>query len=156
MIHHLQGDATHPQRDPPWIIAHIVNTRGGWGKGFVLAVSKRWEEPESYYRNWYRIGDEMDGTPFELGYTQLIPVGPGQWVSNMLAQQGYRSRTNPVPVDYLALRQCLAYLAADAKRLGAAVHMPRIGSGNGGGSWVTIERLIKEELQGIEVFVYGL
>jgi hypothetical protein len=28
------------------LICHICNDLGGWGKGFVLALSRRWEGPE--------------------------------------------------------------------------------------------------------------
>ncbi|MGH7866045.1 MAG: Appr-1-p processing protein, partial [Candidatus Dormibacteraceae bacterium] len=40
------GDAMSPNVPGPKIIAHICNDVGGWGKGFVLAVSQRWPEPE--------------------------------------------------------------------------------------------------------------
>lgn len=42
----IAGDATVPQAKGPKLIAHVCNDRGGWGKGFVLAVSARWPEPE--------------------------------------------------------------------------------------------------------------
>src|SRR5262249_13954931 len=53
-IQYLQGDATSPQAKGDKIIAHICNDLGGWGKGFVLAVSRRWSEPEASYREWHR------------------------------------------------------------------------------------------------------
>jgi hypothetical protein len=31
-------------------IAHVCNDRGGWGKGFVMAISQRWPQPEMEYR----------------------------------------------------------------------------------------------------------
>lgn len=48
------GDATQPNGDGPRIIVHVCNDVGGWGKGFVVAVSKRWREPERRYRSWHR------------------------------------------------------------------------------------------------------
>ncbi len=36
------------------MVAHVCNDIGGWGKGFVLAVSRRWPEPEAAYRAWHR------------------------------------------------------------------------------------------------------
>ena len=53
-ITYLQGDATQPQSKGNRIIAHVCNDLGGWGKGFVLAISKRWPEPEAEYRLWRR------------------------------------------------------------------------------------------------------
>lgn len=40
----IRGDATSPQAAGPEIVAHICNDLGGWGRGFVLAVSRRWPE----------------------------------------------------------------------------------------------------------------
>ena len=51
------GDATDPIGGGPRIIVHVCNDAGGWGKGFVIAVSRRWPEPERRYRAWHR-GEE--------------------------------------------------------------------------------------------------
>lgn len=51
----VRGDATNPQAKGPKVIAHICNDRGAWGKGFVLAISKRWPEPEAAY--WAATAD---------------------------------------------------------------------------------------------------
>ena len=48
----VQGDATSPPGEGVKIIAHVCNDVGGWGKGFVVAVSKRWPDPEREYRSW--------------------------------------------------------------------------------------------------------
>ncbi|MBV9509840.1 MAG: Appr-1-p processing protein, partial [Caulobacteraceae bacterium] len=53
-ITYLKGDATQPTGKGNKIIAHICNDLGGWGKGFVLALSKRWPQPEAAFRQWYR------------------------------------------------------------------------------------------------------
>lgn len=42
---YLTGDATAPGGTGTRIIAHVCNDIGHWGKGFVLAISKRWPEP---------------------------------------------------------------------------------------------------------------
>nr|WP_218025660.1 hypothetical protein [Capsulimonas corticalis] len=44
------GDATDPPRDEPGIIVHVCNDIGAWGKGFVMAISKRWKQPEKEAR----------------------------------------------------------------------------------------------------------
>lgn len=49
-ITYLKGDATTPQARGNKIIAHVCNDLGGWGKGFVLAISKRWPEPAAKAR----------------------------------------------------------------------------------------------------------
>ena len=44
-IAYTTGDATAPEGDGPKIIVHVCNDVGGWGRGFVMAISKRWPEP---------------------------------------------------------------------------------------------------------------
>lgn len=142
-IEYINGDATTPQAKGVKIIAHICNNIGGWGKGFVLAISKRWKEPEKEYRKWHR---ERAKNNFELGSIQLIQVDEYTFVANMLGQQGIKRGSNGVPIRYEAVEGCLNKLALEAERLNASVHMPRIGCGLAGGKWNRIEPLIKEAL----------
>ena len=74
-LRYLKGDATCPQAPGNKIIAHICNDIGGWGRGFVMALSKRWDEPEQQYRAWHR-GD-VDDPPFELGQVQFVQAKSG-------------------------------------------------------------------------------
>lgn len=139
----INGDATSPQAKGPKIIAHICNDLGGWGKGFVLAISRRWPEPERAYRQWHR---ERSGNDFGLGATQVVAVQPDIWVANMVAQHGMRAGRSGPPIRYDAVGQCLATVADHAGRLGATVHMPRIGCGLAGGRWELIEPIVTETL----------
>ena len=154
-IRYLRGDATSPQAKGVKIIAHVSNDLGGWGKGFVLAISRRWSEPESQYRAWHR---ERAHNDFGLGATQFVPVEPEIWVANMVGQHGIRRKGDmgPQPVRYEAIEQCLAAVAAKAQELNASVHMPRIGCGLAGGTWEKIEPLILTQLceRDVEVWVY--
>ena len=49
-ITYIRGDATAPSAKGIKLIAHVCNDIGGWGKGFVVAVSRRWPEPEGTCR----------------------------------------------------------------------------------------------------------
>ena len=150
-IQYLAGDVTVPQAKGNKIIAHICNDLGRWGKGFVLALSARWKEPEEEYRAWYRSRND-----FELGAVQLVRVDPYIWVANMIGQHGIKAGSKGPPIRYEAVAACLDKLAMRAKELGASVHVPRIGCGLAGGSWDEIEPLIQRSLvaNGIPVFVY--
>ena len=139
----IRGDATAPQAAGPKIIAHVCNDIGGWGKGFVLAVSRRWPDPERAYRQWHR---ERSGNDFGLGATQLVQVQGDIWVANMIAQRGIRSGSSGPPIRYDAVADCLTAVAEHAVRLTASVHMPRIGCGLAGGRWDRIEPLIAATL----------
>jgi O-acetyl-ADP-ribose deacetylase (regulator of RNase III) len=152
-IRYVKGDATQPQARGNRIVAHVCNDLGGWGKGFVLAISKRWPEPEAAYRAWHKDRSKND---FGLGAIQVVPVEPYIWVANMVAQRGMKTGSNGPPIRYEAVLACLKKLAAEANGLGASVHMPRIGCGLAGGRWEEIEPIILDELisQGVEVTVY--
>ena len=149
------GDATDPIGHGPKIIVHICNNAGGWGKGFVVAVSRRWPEPERCYRAWHR-GKEPD--EFLLGQVQFVKVESDIWVANLIGQHGMTVRNGVPPVRYDAIRSGLRSVAAKAKELNASVHMPRIGCGLAGGKWEQVEPIIKDELisAGVSVRVYDL
>lgn len=149
----VRGDATNPQAKGLKIIGHICNDVGGWGKGFVLALSRRWPEPERDYRHWHRHRAEND---FGLGAVRLVQVRPVIWVANMIAQRGIRRGSAGPPIRYDAVERCLMTLGDHARTLGASVHMPRIGCGLAGGRWELIGPIIEAMLcrRGIDVTIY--
>jgi O-acetyl-ADP-ribose deacetylase (regulator of RNase III) len=162
-IHYVKGDATRPAADPHGsILAHVCNDSGGWGRGFVLAVSKRWPEPEKAYRLWHRLGvlespsSGYDDEKFELGGVQYVPVEERAiWVANMIAQHAYGEDGKP-PIRYEALETCLGKVGYEARKTGQGVHMPRIGCGLGGGSWKEVEPVLERTMQEVEVYVYDM
>jgi O-acetyl-ADP-ribose deacetylase (regulator of RNase III) len=99
-INYVVGDATEPNGPGPRIIAHVCNDAGGWGKGFVLALSRRWQGPEAAYRSWYR---ERAVNGFALGATQIVTVSQDLYVANMVGQHGYRPSSDGPPVRYEAI-----------------------------------------------------
>lgn len=149
----VAGDATNPHAKGPKIIAHVCNDLGGWGRGFVLAVSRRWPEPERAYRRWHR---ERAGNDFALGAVQLVPVRPDIQVANMVGQRGIKTGSGGPPIRYDALERCLDTLAGHALAQGASVHMPRIGCGLAGGRWERVEPFVVKALcaRDVDVTVY--
>ena len=154
-IEYVEGDATQPVGAGAKVIVHVCNDVGGWGKGFVVALSRRWKNPERRFRAWYR-GQGEDTRPFALGEAQLVEVEPALWVANVIGQRGLKPKDGVPPVRYDAIRQGLAQVAAFAAEHGASVHMPRIGCGLAGGSWEVVSGLIEETLgaAGVPVVVY--
>lgn len=152
-ITYLKGDATRPQGTGNKILCHVCNDAGHWKKGFVVAVSKRWKEPEKEFRRWAR---ERDTNDFALGAVQFVQVEPDLCVANVLAQRGTRARKDGPLIRYEALREGLRKVRDKALELSAAVHMPRIGCGLAGGKWSEIEPMIESILctAGVRVFVY--
>ena len=139
----VEGDATSPERG---VIVHVVNDRGGWGKGFVNAVSRRWAEPERAYRSWAR-----NKTGFELGRAQIVPVGDALFVANVLAQSGTKRVHGRPPIRYEALEKGLAEVARFCAQNRLEAHMPRIGCGLAGGTWDEVEPLIERTLVAADV-----
>jgi O-acetyl-ADP-ribose deacetylase (regulator of RNase III) len=152
-IHYASGDATAPIGAGPRIIVHVCNDVGGWGAGFVLAISRRWSLPESEYRRWYS-GREHNG--FGLGEVQLVQVEAELFVANLIGQRGLRKDSGLPPIRYDAVSAGLAKVRDHALALDASVHMPRIGCGLAGGRWEEIEPLIELQLiaHGVGVTVY--
>lgn len=154
MITYLTGDATRPAATPA-LIMHVCNDIGGWGRGFVLALSARWPEPEAAFRSQVLRG---------LGSVQTVQVSghAGQAneiiVANMVAQHGIApTREGQPPIRYDALSRCLIDIDRMLNlRPEMTIHAPRLGCGLAGGEWVIVEALINRYLPKREVYIYDL
>ncbi|MFE5140260.1 macro domain-containing protein [Streptomyces fagopyri] len=153
-ITYVRGDATVPSARGVKLIAHVRNDIGGWGKGFVQALSRRRPEPEKAYRAWWHR--DRAHNDFGLGAARFVQVEPYLWVANLIGRRGIRTGGKGVPVRYEAIDTALGRLADRAVELDASVHMPRIGCGLAGGTWSRVEPLVTGRLvaRGIAVTVY--
>ena len=153
-IKYLKGDATDPQGEGVKIIAHVCNDVGGWGRGFVMALSEKWKLPETTYRQAY------DKREIGLSDVQFIDVGNDLMVANMVAQRDIRWAAGKPPIRYTALGNCLDKVVSKAHSMNATIHVPRIGCGLAGGEWSKVEKLIAKSLgnvdDSVDVFVYDL
>ncbi len=151
-INYTKGDATDPKADGNKIIVHICNDIGGWGKGFVMAISKRWKAPEQQYREWFKTQEN-----FALGEVQFVQVENDIWVANLIGQHKInKDEKGNAPIRYEAVLAGLEKVGTFALEQSATVHMPRIGCGLAGGTWDRIEPLIESALaeKKISVTVY--
>jgi O-acetyl-ADP-ribose deacetylase (regulator of RNase III) len=155
MITYHKGDATDPVGSGQKYVIHICNDSGGWGRGFVLAISNKWKEPEKAYREWYKEKYSHSCGHFKLGSIQLVKVSQDIAVINMIAQEGYGSGNRP-PIHYDALEQCLEKVFVSAKVCEASIHGPRFGTGLAGGSWTRIEPIIERTMRELSVTIYDL
>ena len=156
-LKYVDGDATAPIGEGYKVIVHCCNDVGGWGAGFVLALSRKNKAPERAYRAWHKSGEAV------LGAIQLVPFAPKTRVCNMIGQHTTcpDENGNP-PVRYEAIRKGLASLAKELKPrwfqpAKGSVHAPKFGSDLAGGDWNVIEGIIKDELvaKGINVTIYN-
>lgn len=153
-IKYVRGDASDPRPDGPTLIAHVVNNKARrWGgRGFATALMNRYPTAADAYAEW-------NNGSRPLGAVHLHRVTDGLSVASMVAQVGYGpAPTGQRRLRLRALRQALENLAAHAVELGAGVHMPLIGTGQGGVHWPQVRDLVLEELAGkhIPVTVYVL
>lgn len=152
-IIYKKGDATQPIGDGNKLLIHCCNDEGKWGKGFVVALSRRWKEPERQYRQWAR-----SKKGFKLGRIQFVKVEDDIVVCNMVGQHKTRTVGKVPPIRYGAIAKCLEKIMIAAKKNNASVHACRFGAGLAGGKWGKIEELIIEHLSShdIQVTVYDL
>ncbi len=164
----VEGDATDPQKTAPdeiCIIPHCCNDEGKWGKGFVLALSKKWDLPEKNYRA-YCAGEapypaRQKYIPI-LGKTCYAKVSKRLVIANMIGQHGTVCADNPKPVKYKALANAMTevvgYIGMIRKQVSnpIVIHCPKFGSDLAGGDWNFILELIRECWldAGIDVVVY--
>jgi O-acetyl-ADP-ribose deacetylase (regulator of RNase III) len=158
MIKYVIGDATNPIGEGNKIICHICNDIGGWGAGFVLAISKKWKYPEQAYRAMTK--EERILGNVELIFCENTTHGV-VFVANMIGQHDIKpmfmaDKLVVPPIRYDAVLQCLRTVKRLAMQTQATVHMPRIGCGLAGGEWSKIEKIINEALPTIDVTVYDL
>lgn len=157
MINLAIGDATIIQKFQ--VIAHVVNDVGKWGAGFSGVLEKRYPGLGADYRR--RLAELVAGREPVLGrclVTRLTNVS-NVCVVHMIAQHGVRSKENPKPINYDALRLCLRRLGTDAQKgRVASIQMPKIGAGLAGGDWSIILPIIISELENlpIPVTIYEL
>ena len=163
-IKYTRGDATQPKGKGVKYIIHCCNDVGGWGAGFVIALSKRWEEPEKQYRDWAH-NREGTGKPFELGQVQIVIVETSIIVANMIGQRDTRWCDGVPPIRYEAIDECLSRVYNNIERNKKlnpkhpySIHCPRFGAGLAGGNWKEIESLIEKNIlaKNIPVTVYDL
>lgn len=118
-IKYIKGDATSPLGQGNKVIVHICNDIGAWGKGFVMAISKRWKLPQKQYKDWYQSGDN-----FSLGQVQFVQVEDQLWVANLIGQHKiYKDENGKAPIRYEAVSLGLGKVAQFALDNQASVEL---------------------------------
>jgi hypothetical protein len=150
----VRGNALEPRGSGPRFLLHVVNDKTpNWGGGgFAQSIKGRWPRAQTEFRRWVAENHSLS-----LGNVHVVTVDEGLAVASLVAQKGYGPSVS-ARVRYAALRQALETVATLAKKAGASLHMPRIGAGQGGGSWVIIEDLIQSVCSafGLRATIYDL
>ena len=161
MINLVQGDAISgaKQTDGYRVITHCCNDCQAWGAGFVVSLSKAFNDveppfssPEKLYRAWGNAGFfGPNRTPFALGNVQFVTVDDGLYVANMIGQHGVGpdKNGNP-PVRYNAIKECFEKVLKVCHKIYdtfgeyPSIHSPLLGCGLAMGSFDEILGITKE------------
>lgn len=160
MIYKIEGDVTKPDftTSDVVIIAHVCNNLGGWGAGVSGSIGRAFPAAKQYYLGFMACADEFSiDCDLLLGKNLVVNVDSNLVVVNMIAQNGYASVKNPVAIDMHSLEVCLIDLYNWAKYVSkensVSIHLPKIGSGLGGGNWDEILECI-EKYATIDTYIY--
>ncbi|MCC6953592.1 MAG: hypothetical protein IT290_05700, partial [Deltaproteobacteria bacterium] len=139
-IQFLQGDVLRPRGSGRKLITHVVSdaTPNWGGRGVSIAVKRKWAKAQEEFRNWF-------SQRRRLGEVHFCEVDDGVEIATMVSQRGYGPSESP-RIRYAALETALQSVSARAQKTSASVHMPRIGCGQAGGSWIIVEELIHSSL----------
>ena len=150
----LKGDASEPFGAEPKLLLQLVNDQASiWGGGFAKQARKKWPDAQAHFREWAHGRRNL-----KLGNMHSVSVRDDLALVSLVAQHGFGKASSGPRLRYGALFSALEKVAELAKAQDATVHMPRIGTGEAGGSWTIIEGIIRETLisRGIKVTIYDL
>jgi hypothetical protein len=141
------------------IVPHVCNNVNGFGAGFAGDVSEHYPE--------VKINFHMLGNKNKLGHVQYISVYKNAKYdnkiifANMIAQNGIMSKSNPRPLNYIALAYCLSdvaryiqnYKKQDLSRK-IEIHAPKFGSGLAGGDWNHVKSMLEDAWKPYTTYIY--
>ena len=153
-INYLQGNALEPRGNGPHLLVHVVSdaTSNWGGRGFAIALKTKWPQAQDEFRAWAASPKHR-----QLGQVHFCGVETGIEIASIVGQHGYGPATAP-RLRYAALEAGLQSVMSRATVKRASVHMPRIGTGQAGGSWMMVRELIEATLlaANVPVTVYDL
>lgn len=161
-VHIKQGNVL--EHTNPAIIPHVVNSRNGWGAGFVLSISQVNDGPQRQYHKWFKDGYCMtysgDKKPFKFGnvqYCWLNPPDKKYIIANVLAQT---LGEEEIPIKYWAVRKGLEDVKNAVRHLNSAEGMrydvasPLLGCGLSKGKLEEIYSIVKDLFYGSPINYY--
>jgi O-acetyl-ADP-ribose deacetylase (regulator of RNase III) len=153
-VNFVHGDVLKASGSETRIICQLVNDQARfWGGGVARSAARAFPEAQRDFSNWIvsiprskRLGD----VHFARADKNLV-------LASLVGQAGFGPSPTP-RIRYAALEKCFAKISEFASANSASVHMPRLGSGESGGSWDTVQELLQNALvaDGIPVTVCDL
>lgn len=153
-IKFVHGDVLDARGSEPKIICQLVNDQARtWGGGVARSTARKFPNAQRAFAAWIISIPRSK----RLGEVHFTDAAESVFIASLVGQQGYGESSAP-RIRYTALERCLERVVEFASERSASVHMPRIGSGTSGGSWDTVEEMIRSTLvaDGVPVTVYDL
>lgn len=139
------------------IICHQVNCQGVMGSGVAKEVRERF--PNVYWQYRHLCDGHTRYTFDLLGTAQIILVSDknnGLYIANCFGQDKYGYDGHQY-TDTDALMEAFTCVAKQARANNWKVAMPyKIGCCRGGANWDTVERIIEDAFQGVDVELWKL
>ena len=168
MINYIEGDLFQHITHNDCVI-HIVNNSNIIGGGFTKPLIVWFPGVKDCYHRWFDPNHQIPHPhivtgPAKLGEIQMIffdrdnkptnSFNKDRCVVNMVAQEGVISSSNPHPLKYDALEQCLRKVAAAYEFKNMRIIAPKFGAGLAGGDWDEIEPLVNSIFQDREITIF--
>jgi O-acetyl-ADP-ribose deacetylase (regulator of RNase III) len=153
-IKYVHGDVLDPRGSGTRVICQLVNDQARtWGGGVAKSAAKKFPDAQKEFAAWLMSIPR----PRRLGEVLFSDANDSVVIASLVGQEGY----GPSPsarIRYAALERCFERVVEFASQRDAQVHMPRIGAGQSGGSWDTVEEIVRDTLVagGIQVTIYDL
>jgi O-acetyl-ADP-ribose deacetylase (regulator of RNase III) len=150
----VHGDVLRPLGTGPKVICQLVNDQARtWGGGVARSAAQKYPVAQQQFSHWIVGVPKRD----RLGRVHFADVGNDTYIASLVAQEGFGASSTP-RIRYVPLERCFRMVAEFAVHHGSAVHMPKIGAGQSGGSWDTVEEIVQDALiaKGVHATVYDL
>jgi O-acetyl-ADP-ribose deacetylase (regulator of RNase III) len=153
-VNFVHGNVLKAPGQEPKVICQLVNDQARfWGGGVARGAAKAFPEAQKEFSNWIVSVPRSR----RLGDVHFAQTEKNMFIASLVGQEGFGP--SPAPrIRYAALEKCLEKISDFASAKSASVHMPRLGSGESGGSWDTVQEMVQDALiaDGIPVTVYDL
>jgi len=153
-IKFIHGDVFEPRGSDLKVICQLVNDQARfWGGGVAKVAAQKFPKAQREFSTWITTMPRQK----RLGEVHFAQTSESTFVASLIGQEGFGPADSP-RIRYAALEHCLERVFEFASKRRASVHMPRLGAGQSGGSWDTVEEIVRDTLvnEGIPVMVYDL
>jgi len=111
------------------------------GGGVAKSAARKYPTAQRQFSEW------IVGVPRNqrLGSVHFAKVEDSLFIASLVGQEGFGDSPSP-RIRYAALERCFEQISDFASEKVASVHMPRLGAGQSGGQWETVEEIVRSTL----------